>query len=282
MVLDIDGDVGMENLTRLGTIPSTPTVKTSRGHHYYFKRPEFRIVNKSALLPGIDIRGDGGMIVAPPSIHESGHQYEWVISLNDVPLADMPEWLLKLTTWKEPVHHTTFENTRSVDRKSELARVVQALSCISAEERNEWLTVGMALHDFTGGDGEGYRIWTDWSRTSKKFNEKDQIRQYNSFQAGRAGGITLASLFGLARNGGWIETEVSPVIVPHLVETNNRPETRTHNRPTHWGCCQSDHASPEKEVHRVRPSSIPHALGGARTDRPYNSGYGNRGPVFGP
>src|SRR5215211_4889930 len=72
-------------------VPVTATVKTFRGHHYYFKHPGFNVRNrtgKGALAPGVELKGDGGYVVAPPSIigitvSEKGinwsdeHVYEW-------------------------------------------------------------------------------------------------------------------------------------------------------------------------------------------------------------
>jgi hypothetical protein len=49
-------------------------------------------------LPGIDLRGDGGYVVAPPSIHPLGAPYEWVDHTWDEDLPDMPSWLLQLAS----------------------------------------------------------------------------------------------------------------------------------------------------------------------------------------
>lgn len=52
------------------------------GYHFYFRYPELTrdiLGNKANILPGVDIRGEGGYVVAPPSLHESGKKYEWEI-----------------------------------------------------------------------------------------------------------------------------------------------------------------------------------------------------------
>lgn len=104
-VLDIDGEQGKETLGKLiaqhGELPETPTVKTGKGFHYYFQYPRYRIVRNLASkdahgvpMPGIDLRADGGYVVAPPSIHPNGKSYEWIKCPTDLPMAEAPEWLL--------------------------------------------------------------------------------------------------------------------------------------------------------------------------------------------
>jgi hypothetical protein len=77
-----------------GPMPRTPTVKTgSGGRHYYFRCPNDKTIgNRTAIGPGIDIRGTNGYVVAPPSLHASGQRYEWLTSLSE-PLATIPTWL---------------------------------------------------------------------------------------------------------------------------------------------------------------------------------------------
>ena len=45
------------------------------------------------IAPGLDIRGDGGYVVAPPSVHPSGRAYEWLDF--DAVIASAPAWLLQ-------------------------------------------------------------------------------------------------------------------------------------------------------------------------------------------
>jgi hypothetical protein len=108
-VLDRDdrdgGEKGLAELeSRFGTLPSTITQRTGGGRHYFFRYPEGRSVRNSVkkLGPGLDIRGDGGYVVAAPSNHFSGNDYAWEDdALPDFgKLADAPTWLLDLIEGK--------------------------------------------------------------------------------------------------------------------------------------------------------------------------------------
>lgn len=59
-------------------LPNTVAVITGRGRHLYFKMPPLlNITNRAAIVPGVDVRGTGGYVVAPPSIHPNGTRYQW-------------------------------------------------------------------------------------------------------------------------------------------------------------------------------------------------------------
>lgn len=106
LVLDVDGPEGevalMEHEARGHVLPNTLTATSGRGRHYYFKWPEgHRIRNSTgALGSGLDIRGDGGYIVIPPSIHPRGVPYEYIDS--GKPIAIAPQWLVALLTAEAP------------------------------------------------------------------------------------------------------------------------------------------------------------------------------------
>jgi Bifunctional DNA primase/polymerase, N-terminal/Primase C terminal 1 (PriCT-1) len=110
IVLDVDprhgGNISLEDLEAAhGKLPDTVESQTGGGRHVFFKHPGVPIRNDAGkkLGPGLDIRGDGGYIVLPPSLHASGRQYEWEVSSHpdDVPLAPMPPWLMALLTSPE-------------------------------------------------------------------------------------------------------------------------------------------------------------------------------------
>lgn len=93
VVVDVDtkdGKRGGDWLNReLGRIPETRTHRTrSGGVHLLFSHPGIRIPNSSGkIAPGVDIRGDGGYIIVPPS-----PGYSVVVG---APLAPMPSWLIE-------------------------------------------------------------------------------------------------------------------------------------------------------------------------------------------
>ena len=84
LVVDVDNKKkkrGFESLARLekelGTLITPLRVKTPHGIHLYFRFPEVEIRNSaSSIAAGIDIRGEGGYVVAPPSVTKDG-VYVW-------------------------------------------------------------------------------------------------------------------------------------------------------------------------------------------------------------
>lgn len=106
VVIDVDagGDATLTDLeAEHGLLPATLEALTGNGRHILFARPdevEIRNDAKRRLGPGLDVRGDGGYIVAPPSAHASGRSYRWIE--DGVPIAAMPPWLLERVQKTDP------------------------------------------------------------------------------------------------------------------------------------------------------------------------------------
>lgn len=80
-------------------LPSTVKSKTGGGgFHFYYRHPGGEIKNGVRVRELTDIRGDGGYVVAPPSLHKSGNRYEWVTSPESTEFAELPEWVLEQQT----------------------------------------------------------------------------------------------------------------------------------------------------------------------------------------
>jgi hypothetical protein len=97
-VVDVDGMDAETELHKLeaahGLLPPSVEVITARGRHVYFQWPDCAICNSaSKIAPGIDVRGNGGYVLAPPSIHPSGRRYEWSVDTVNS-FAEAPQWLL--------------------------------------------------------------------------------------------------------------------------------------------------------------------------------------------
>ncbi len=101
VVVDIDNH---EVFKKTGTnLPPTSTVQTSKGHHYYYSIPKGVVIKSCKLahknVPYGDFKSEGGYVVVPPSIHETGTQYKWLINLNEI--ASLPGKFSKTTDKQE-------------------------------------------------------------------------------------------------------------------------------------------------------------------------------------
>lgn len=109
-VLDVDiadGKTGAQSLTQLqadhGDLPATVMAVTGTGglHLFYRWDPARPVTNGMAtrLPPGLDVRGEGGQVVAAPTIHPtSGEPYAWAAGRDpwSIDVAAAPDWLYQV------------------------------------------------------------------------------------------------------------------------------------------------------------------------------------------
>lgn len=108
VVLDLDprhgANASVEQMEREhGALAKTVEARTGGGgRHLYFAHPGRITRNRVAVAPGVDLRGDGGYVVAPPSVHATGDPYRWECSPDVCRLAPVPEWVLRASADDRP------------------------------------------------------------------------------------------------------------------------------------------------------------------------------------
>jgi hypothetical protein len=143
VVLDVDGDEGEATLAeledKLGPLPETLEVATpSGGRHLWFQHPGGHVPNSaSALGPGLDVRGDGGLVVVPPSGRPGGI-WEWLGDPDDSgELAELPPaWaaLLRVDQAPEAVEPLEGAGQRGTMPYGQTALDLEALEVAEAPE----------------------------------------------------------------------------------------------------------------------------------------------------
>ena len=126
--------------------------------------------------------------------------YRWVAkySPDDLPIAEAPPELLERMLKPTPTAVVLAE-VRTGDNDATRARsYLDALSSGRADDYDDWLAVGMALHSV--GDDALLDEWEQWSAQSGKHKPSDCQRKWRSF---KKSGITLGTLGDMAKKDGW-------------------------------------------------------------------------------
>lgn len=146
--------------------------------------------------------------VLPPSIHpETMQPYRWAGRGHWSRLPEIPDALLAL--WRTLLDKDGERTIRTDTHvNASWSEIRDALEHISPDvSRDEWVSVGMALHwasSETGSD-EGLSLWDDWSSQSetKYPGQREIYAQWKSFSSTKANQIKLGTLYHIARCHGW-------------------------------------------------------------------------------
>jgi putative DNA primase/helicase len=215
IVLDVDNEEGEKLLAQFsaefGALPEDCCARWGRGRQIYLGYPKGGPPIQSLGKGTLDLLGDGGQVVAPPSMHASGRRYTWVratavpqitCELAQALRAFIQARLHKLGTKLE--HPTGDDDLKPPPcTEAEEKRVRTALDVIPARNRTIWRDVGMALHWTEWPSAR--KLWDDWSKSAPdEFNEADQDKTWESFDRGYDGPlIKFGTLYRLAHQHGW-------------------------------------------------------------------------------
>jgi Bifunctional DNA primase/polymerase, N-terminal/Primase C terminal 2 (PriCT-2) len=161
--------------------------------HYYFKWPPNVIIrnHSSKIGLGIDQLGEGGMVIAPPSVRPGEGVYRW---LNAAPIADAPQWLIDLATADDGDE----ERTPNDEPEADPDKIAAAFAIIPNNDAGFDVLndLGMAAWRATRGSEAGFQPWAGWCAKSPKFGHltaerRKQWRDYSKYPPNRIGAGTI-------------------------------------------------------------------------------------------
>jgi hypothetical protein len=178
-VLDIDGAQGVSTISDLatehGSLPLTRIVRTgSGGLHYFFRHPaDFDVRNSTSWIgPGVDVRGRGGQVVAPPSVSGRG-PYEVIA---DHPVAEAPEWLTRLVReharYADAGASAEVKGAERVDIEFLPAHVLELASTLVEEDKGRFKhfhAIVAAVYEAGYTQGQAVTIVAPWCAAVKKY-----------------------------------------------------------------------------------------------------------------
>lgn len=160
VVIDLDGSDGMASGARLN-LSSSMIVTTGKGRHFYYRYPtdESVVKNGVRLHPGLDIRGEGGYVLAPPSRHPDGRLYQWLSGPNSEGLGPTPS-LAETKRADSGINGTETTGQRVVlGNQNQKGWINEALKSLADGNRNNTFTkiVGRLHRDgWTPEDIDGF------------------------------------------------------------------------------------------------------------------------------
>ncbi len=186
VVLDCDPrNGGDETLAKLrqadqdfaDALDATVQVETqSGGKHFYFAA-EVGASFAGKLGKGLDIK-HRGYVVAPPSKGLTG-SYGWVKGQSLFDLAPLQAPRLMTRTSQSGTQKMETTADFDIPDDASIKDLRYALQLIPADDRDTWINLGMALK--TAGE-VGHDLWFEWSKRSKKFNQRDADETWTSFR----------------------------------------------------------------------------------------------------
>jgi hypothetical protein len=180
-------------------------------HAIKTKKIKTGVIGDDGKAEQLEFRWSNLQSVLPPSVHPVTGEYRWVdgCAIDETKIAIAPDWIIEQMLI-EPVKQKAGEkrevtasftpspmHVRWTDTDFALS-YLDAVSSDRADDYDEWLTVGMALHSI---DDTLLDAWDKWSNQSAKYKPGDCERKWRSFS--KSGGVTLGTLAHVAKLDGW-------------------------------------------------------------------------------
>ena len=212
-VLDLDkknGKDGMETLLSLGydyesVSPASISTPTG-GRHIYFKHREGLRSSAGKIGSGVDVRADGGYVIAPGAITQNGAYGRFSQSLKHI-FENLPEWPANLAPAIRKIPPCTGDKTGlSVsDFHDALMHIPNDESNPEADGRDYWLKIMCGVHHETDGSEVGLDMILKWSERHPSYDYDETVRVWESLGR-KEGGATGATVLSEAKfKGNWVD-----------------------------------------------------------------------------
>lgn len=218
LVIDVDARNGGVNSydTMIDKFPEISgcglIVETGSGggsRHLYFKlSSDVSIRQTHPDFTGVDFKHKG-FVIGPGSPHISGKDYK-ILSGSIDDIDDAPEALVAFLK-REEVTRVEYDGGHIDVSESVLRGMLDKID--EVDEYQSWVSVGMALHHAT--HGEGIELWHEWSRRGSKYEAEALDIRWHGFGKS-TNPVTIGTLIKLAKDNGWVE--------PVTINGENEPE----------------------------------------------------------
>lgn len=195
---DKDGAVALRDLGYAPDSLSPSIISTpSGGLHLYFRWPE-GLGNSAAGLPvGVDVRGDGGYVIAPGAVNGKG-AYSGHLT------PDLPDWPEGL----HPARPDALEGASGEREGLSLTVIREAVMALPNDgdafaSRDDWLKIVAAVHHETDGSDDGLELVQEWSAQHPTYDEGETESVWQSFHRSEGPVRTFATIRAEARRHGW-------------------------------------------------------------------------------
>jgi hypothetical protein len=189
-ILDVDprhgGDLSLAALEAIhGALPATVEARTGGGGRHLFLRG--RVSSRTGVRPGLDVKAEGGYVVAAPSTHASGQGYSWLADRapDEIAVGPAPGWLMDVVTREVPardeVDETGIDSVPLAERQARARRFLKGASPAVSGERGHDRTFAVSCAVTRGFDlsaDEAMEVMEEWNDTcSPPWSHKDLFRK---------------------------------------------------------------------------------------------------------
>ena len=174
----------------------------SAGPHYIFNNdPQHPLGCSSGKLPkGIDVKGNGGFVIVPPSVRQDGRAYSVFANIDPI---NVPRWLLDLIGTNNKQHAFGNQPPAELDQ-DKFSSAMAFLPNPPDLDTWGWLIIGLAIFAATGGSDYGLTLFDEWSRKWPGYDPVATDDAWQRFAGSPPSRTGAEKIYKMAEDLGWV------------------------------------------------------------------------------